>query len=170
MLSIFSVEWKNIWHILIVGIVAYSALLLMLRVSGKRTLSKMNAFDFIGTVAIGSTLASVISDTTKPLSEGLFVLFFLILFQFILEWASTRFNGVHATIKSEPQLLFYRGRMMKGIMKKARLREEDILQAIREEGLGSLNDVDAVILEGNGTLSVVQDVAHKQDESTLKNI
>lgn len=49
-------------RILVVGILSYILIVFVLRVSGKRTLSKMNSFDFIVTVALGSVLASILTN------------------------------------------------------------------------------------------------------------
>ena len=51
-------SWAGLGRVLVVGVLAYSALVLLLRISGKRTLTKMNAFDLVVTVALGSTLAT----------------------------------------------------------------------------------------------------------------
>lgn len=62
--------WAGLLRTLAVGVLAYSALVVVLRVSGKRTLSKMNAFDFVVTVALGSTLASTLLSKGVALAEG----------------------------------------------------------------------------------------------------
>lgn len=62
--------WEPLLRIMIVGVLAYVALVVFLRVSGKRTLSKMNAFDFVVTVALGSTLATVLLSRNIALSDG----------------------------------------------------------------------------------------------------
>ena len=62
--------WAGLLRVLVVGALAYAALVLLLRVSGKRTLSKMNAFDLVVTVALGSTLATVLPSRDVALAEG----------------------------------------------------------------------------------------------------
>ena len=57
-------------RVLFVGVAAYAALVIFLRISGKRTLSKMNAFDLVVTVALGSTLATVVLSKDVALAEG----------------------------------------------------------------------------------------------------
>ncbi|MDP9439064.1 MAG: DUF421 domain-containing protein, partial [Actinomycetota bacterium] len=53
-------SWVGLFRVAAVGTAAYFALVLLLRISGKRTLSKINAFDLVVTVALGSTLATVL--------------------------------------------------------------------------------------------------------------
>ena len=62
--------WSGLLRIIVVGTLAYAALVVLLRVWGKRTLSRMNAFDFVVTVALGSTLATVLLSRNVALLEG----------------------------------------------------------------------------------------------------
>jgi uncharacterized membrane protein YcaP (DUF421 family) len=84
-------------------------LVLLLRVSGKRTLTKMNAFDLVVTVALGSTLATVLLTKSVALAEGLTAFMLLIFLQFVLTWLSVRSRAVSRLVKSEPTLLAYQG-------------------------------------------------------------
>ena len=70
----FFTHWFDLARVLIVGVSAYAALVFLLRISGKRTLSKMNAFDLVVTVALGSTLATILLSKDVALAEGLLAL------------------------------------------------------------------------------------------------
>ena len=61
---------EGILRTIIVGVLAYAALIIFLRISGKRTLSKLNAFDLVVTVALGSTLSSILVQKSIALAEG----------------------------------------------------------------------------------------------------
>ncbi len=61
-LGIYFDSWDGPARVILVGVPAYLSLLLLLRVSGKRTLAKMNAFDFIVTIALGSILATLLTS------------------------------------------------------------------------------------------------------------
>ena len=84
-------------------------LLLLLRVSGKRTLTRMNAFDLVVTVALGSTLATVLLTKSVALAEGLTAFVLLIFLQFVLTWLFVRSQAASRLVKSEPTLLVYQG-------------------------------------------------------------
>lgn len=62
--------WAGLGRTLMVGVLAYAALVSLLRISGKRTLSKMNTFDLVVTVALGSTLATVLLSKDVALAEA----------------------------------------------------------------------------------------------------
>jgi len=76
--KIFFNSWFDLLRVLIVAVLAYASLVGFLRVSGKRTLSKMNAFDLVVTVALGSTLATILLSKDVALAEGLLALAVLI--------------------------------------------------------------------------------------------
>jgi len=63
-------DFAGLFHVFFSGIFAYAILVVFLRVSGKRTLSKMNSFDFVVTIALGSTLAATIVNTSIPHDES----------------------------------------------------------------------------------------------------
>jgi uncharacterized membrane protein YcaP (DUF421 family) len=71
-------SWAGLGRVLVVGTLAYVALVLLLRISGKRTLTKLNAFDLVVTVALGSTLATVLLSKSVALAEGALALCLLI--------------------------------------------------------------------------------------------
>ena len=148
-------NWAGILRILIVGPVAYAALVVMLRVSGKRTLTKLNAFDLVVTVALGSVLATVILSKSVPLLEGILALALLIGLQFAITWLSVRVGWVDKLVKSEPTLAFSNGSFLDGPLRRQRLTESEIVSAMRASGHPEAQDVAAVILETDGSLSVL---------------
>lgn len=145
---------EGIIRVLVVGIAAYVALVALLRVSGKRTLAKLNAFDFVVTVALGSTLATVLLSTDVALAEGVAALALLAGLQFVVAWASVRWRRVERLVKSEPTLVYHRGSLA-GPMRRQRVTEDELRQAARGQGYADLDDVVAIVLETDGTLSVL---------------
>ena len=141
---------------LVIGVFAYVALVIILRISGKRTLSAMNAFDFIVTVALGSTLASVITSRDVSLAEGVLALGLLVGLQYVVSWFSVRSERMQTAVRSEPRLLFHAGEFLHDAMRRERIAESEIRQALRSEGVGSLDSVRSIVLETNGNLSVLQ--------------
>ena len=149
-------DYASLGRILLVGTLAYTALIVMLLVSGNRTLAKMNAFDFVVTVAFGSTLAAIMLNDSISLSEGVVALFLLVGLQFIVTWLSVRFRKFDELVKSQPVLLVYAGSMLKPAMKRARVTPDEILTAVRSQGFGSLDEVEAVVFETDGSFAVVK--------------
>lgn len=154
------IEWyfqngTDILRVIAVGVPMYFILVFLLRISGKRTLSKMNQFDFVITIAFGSAIASILLQKSIPLIEGITALALLIFLQFIVTWSSVRFSFVDNLIKSEPTLVFYQGRFLKSNMKSVRVNESEIYSAMRTNGINDIKDVYQVIVETKGSLSVI---------------
>lgn len=147
--------WQGLTRLVAVGIPAYLALILLLRISGKRTLSKFNAFDLIVTVAFGSTLAAAFVNSDLSLIEVVGALALLVMLQFVITWSSVRWHSVHRLVKSEPQLLYHDGRFLRGAMHRERITEAELLAAIRAQGVGAVDGVAAIVLETEGTISVI---------------
>jgi len=153
---VFFDNWQGLVRVVVVGGVAYAALIVLLRVSGKRTLAKLNAFDFVVTIALGSTLATVLLSSTVALAEGVTALALLIGLQYLVAWASTRSRIVERLVKSEPTLV-YRDGFLRGAMRRERVTPDELRQAARSQGRADLTEVTAIVLETDGTLSILTD-------------
>lgn len=147
--------WHDILRILVVGPVAYAGLVVCLRISGKRTLAKMNAFDLVVTVAFGSTFASSLLSSDVAIAEALSAFALLCALQYIVVTLSVRFEWFQNMIKAQPALLFHRGEFIETAMRQERVTHEEILAAMRGSGATDPAQVGAVILETDGTLSIL---------------
>jgi uncharacterized membrane protein YcaP (DUF421 family) len=148
--------WESILRTLLVGVLAYIALVTLLRLSGKRTLSKLNAFDLIVTVALGSTLASALLTKDVSLADGMLAFGLLIALQFVVTWSSVRLRWVRRLVTGQPLMLMYRGEFLRDALLRARVTDEEVRAAIRSAGITFLRDVEAVVLETDGSFSVVR--------------
>jgi len=149
-------DWQSLIRVVVVGAAAYAALIVLLRTSGKRTLAKLNAFDFIVTVALGSTLATVLLSSTVALAEGIMALAVLVGLQYVVAWSSIRSRAVERLVKSEPTLV-YRDGFLHGAMRRQRVTADELRQAARGRGHADLAEVAAIVLETDGSLSVLAD-------------
>ncbi len=153
--DLFFDNWQHLGHVAISTVIAFVVLFLFLRISGKRTLSKLNAFDFVVTVALGSTLAYMMLSLV-PLLEGVTVLLLIILMQFVFAWMARSSQGMEKMVNSVPSLLFYDGIFMEKEMAKEAITEEEIHAAMRSSGIFHIDDVKAVVMELNGEISVIK--------------
>ena len=162
-------SWQSIMRMVVITILAYGALIVLLRSFGKRSLSKMNAFDFIVTIALGSTLATVALTKSIPLVDGVLAFFMLLLLQYLITWLSVRVKVVKSLVTSTPALLYYRGSMLHQVMKKERITVEELHAKVREKGFSSLAEVDAVVLETTGDLTIIRKM-QEDNATTLQQV
>ncbi|GGO71412.1 DUF421 domain-containing protein [Nocardioides deserti] len=148
-------SWTDVLRIVLVGAAGYAALVALLRVSGKRTLAKLNAFDFVVTIALGSTLATVLTDAKLAWSEGVAALALLVVLQLLVAFVTAHVGAARSWVTAQPTALLVDGEPLPDAMRRTRTNLAEVRQAIRSSGLGDLGRVAAVVLETDGTLSVI---------------
>lgn len=156
-------SWFDLLHVAFVGTSVYVGLIVGLRVTGKRTLSKWNAFDFVATIALGSTLATAFLSKEVALAEGLFAVGLLIALQFVITWMAVRFSFIRHLVKAEPTLLLEEGEFCERALRDQRVTRSEVRAAIRSAGCAALEDVSAVVLETDGSFSVI-----KRSQQTMR--
>ena len=162
-------SWSDIARVLAVGSAAYVTVVVVLRLTGKRTLSKLNAFDLVVSVALGSTLATILLSSDVSWAEGATALALLAGLQFVVAWTTTHLPGGRSVVTARPTLLLDDGRMLPHALKEQRVTEDEIRQAVRATGSGDLADIAAVVLESDGSFSVIS-TSKAGDRSALEGV
>lgn len=157
-------NWETIGQIIIMSVLVYIGIVAIVRISGKRTLSELNAFDFIVTVTIGSISATTILSVKTTLVDGIVAIGSLVALQYIVAKLDVHLKLVNKVLKSDPTLLYHNGSYLEKNMKKMRITHQDILQEVRLVGGTVMENVTAVILESNGKLSVISDISQESSE------
>lgn len=165
--NVFFDTWESILRTVIIGVLGYLSLIIMLRISGKRTLSQMKEFDFIVTVALGSTLATVLLNKNINLADGITALGLLILLQYILASVSILSRRFTKLISSEPTLIFFNGDFLRRALNRERVTEAEVRSILRSQQVNDLDEVEAVVLESNGQFSVLRKGDHSNPRSSL---
>lgn len=148
-------SWSDILRVLLVGAAAYVTLVAVLRISGKRTLAKLNAFDLVVTVALGSTLATILLTSSVSWAEGTAALVTLAALQFVVAAVTSRVPAVRELVTARPTYLVRDGALVETALRGQRVSDAEIRQALRGAGRSDLRGVAAVVLETDGSLSVI---------------
>ena len=159
--------WSGLWRVAVLAVLTYCWLVIVLRVYGKRTLAKLNAFDFVVTVALGSILATTILSRDATWSKGALALASLCTLQWLIAKASLKWPWFFWVTRSTPRLLLFKGSFIYAAMESARVGASDIRAAVRKHGSTALKEVHAVVLETDGSLSVIDKPG---DGSTLCDV
>jgi uncharacterized membrane protein YcaP (DUF421 family) len=149
-------SWGRVGALAVAFVVVYGWLVVVLRVSGKRTLAKLSAFDFVVTIALGSTLSTVIVSRDVPLVEGTLALLGLVVLQYGAARSTQQWSWFDKLVKSQPTALLVNGRLRENAMVRNRLRGDEVAAAVRKAGFASLGDVACVVLETDGTFNVLE--------------
>lgn len=145
----------RLYHIAIVASISYVVLFIFVRIAGKRSLAKLNAFDFIVTITLGSTLSSMIL-VQVPIAEGALALFVILILQFLIAKMAKESQVMEKVINSSPTILFYDGKFLEDNMSKEVVTKEEIYSQIRKFRIERMSDVKAVVMELTGEITVVK--------------
>ena len=162
--SLFETSWPQLAEVALAALLAYFAIILIVRVNGSRTTSQLNSFDWIINVMIGSLAASGVRLEDGSILEALAAIVVLSGLQFTLTWVTQRSRAAEKVVKQEPVLLTHKGEFLDEAMSRTRISEDEIMTALRSNGMTSAEDANWVILETNGTLSVIP----RQDDLTIE--
>jgi len=154
--------WVPILRVLLIGTLSYIAVVALLRYSGKRALTKMNAFDMVVTVAIGSAFASAVMSKAVTFVDGVVAWVLLLVLQRWFAGLSIRLGWFGRYLKAQPSLIIYRGNILWDNARREQLGQLEILGGLRSQGVAALEDVLAMVLEPDGSFSVVELSAEKE--------
>lgn len=160
---------QPIIRIIIVGFTAYIAIVLILKISGKRTLASMSGFDFVIAVTIGAVFGRTLTTKDLSISEAVTAFVLLAVLQFIFAYFDGKSDVFKRIFNTKPTLLYYNGEFIQKNLHKERLDESKVIGAARKKGFGSMDDVAAVILEIDATLSVIGK-SREGESSTFKDL
>jgi uncharacterized membrane protein YcaP (DUF421 family) len=149
-------SWHSLERIAVVGALAYLTLVIVLRLTGHKSLTKMNVFDFVFVVALGDVLASGLMDKEATYTETVAGLAVLLALRIVLQFAAKKSDSFERLLNGAALLLYRRGEFMEGAMRREDVTREEILAAMRQENIYSLDDVEAVVLETDGAFSVIK--------------
>lgn len=135
------------------GLGILTATIIMTRIVGLRTFSKMSSFDFAITVATGSIIASI-TVTSASLANGVIGLATLLALQWTIAWLR-RHSQAAKVVDNTPRLLMVDGEFVPGALTHARVTRDDVLAKLREANCLRLSDARAVVLETTGDISVL---------------
>ncbi|HZF93981.1 MAG TPA: YetF domain-containing protein [Allosphingosinicella sp.] len=141
---------------LVLTAIALAWTIVMIRMVGLRSLSKMSAFDFVATIATGSLIATAATrDAWPDFAQALAALAAIFLVQWLLAAARRRSRRVRELVGNDPVLLVEDGRFIEAALAETRVTREEVLENLRAANVGSLAEVRAVVMETTGDISVL---------------
>ncbi|HLU72271.1 MAG TPA: YetF domain-containing protein [Nonomuraea sp.] len=134
----------------------YVALLVIFRISGKRTLAQVTTFDFALLLIISEATQQALLGEDFSITVALLVIVTLVALDRLADFLGWRFPRVGTALDGTPVVLIERGRMLEDRMRLHHLDAEQVLQEARSsQGVRSLDEIDYAILERSGVISVI---------------
>lgn len=159
--------WAPIIHTLVLGSAGYVALVLLLRVTGARTMAKMTPLDFVVAVTLGSAFGRTVTAVDVPLAQAVVALALLIALQWLLATGRAQWGWFRRAVDPPPVLLWYNNELIMPNLRKHQLTETDVHTAARESGHGSMDGLRAVIMQQDGSLGVIVDGSMGDGQTVL---
>jgi uncharacterized membrane protein YcaP (DUF421 family) len=136
--------------------IVYLVLLLLFRISGKRSLSQVTTFDFVVLLIVGEASQQALLGENFSITHAALVVATLILLDRISDYLGWRLPAFGRVTQSIPVILVEDGRVLTQVLAKEHLDESDILTAAREtQGLERLDQIKWAVLETSGGISIV---------------
>lgn len=146
-------SWESFGLVLVSTVLIYVVVIAYTRMAGPRSLATMSSFDFAATVAIGSTVATV-ANLGTPLVHGIAALAVLYGAQAVAAFMRRK-RSVATALDNSPLVLMVRGEVLSDHLRTAHLAEAELWSQLRRRGIANPDDVEAVLLETTGDVSVL---------------
>lgn len=136
--------------------IVYFVLWAIIRISGRRTLGEMTAFDFVLFLIIGGATQRGLTGQDYSLTNAFLLISTFIVIDVLLSLAESRSPLVSRVLKGEPMILVEDGRLLKDRARHARVTEGDVLASARQlEGLERIDQIKFAILESSGKITII---------------
>jgi len=137
------------------SVAVYAFLLVAIRIFGRRELGQLTAFDIIVLLTLSNILQNSMIGNDNSVTGGMIGAGVLLSANLILAFVVSRRSGAERVIEGTPRILIHDGKLQERAMRLELLTEQQLLAAVRREGIERFEDVHLAIAEPNGLISVI---------------
>ena len=148
---------NNYVRIIVSTIAVYLFLIIAIRLFGKKELAQLSVFDLVFILLISNVVQNAMTGPDTTLSGGLTGAAALFLVNYSLKFLEFRFPIFSKAIQGEAVMLIFKGKVNQKNLEKAKITMDELLEAIREHGLTTIEEVDLAVFEVDGNISVLSD-------------
>jgi uncharacterized membrane protein YcaP (DUF421 family) len=142
-------------------ILLFTLVIIILRLMGKRQIGELQPFELVVTLLLSELAAIPMSSSDLPLLSGIIPMLILLLGQLTLSWWTLKNARIRGIICGRPSVLIEKGRILEDELLKIRLNLTDLLELLRIQGYSDISQLDYVIMETCGQISVVPKPAYR---------
>ncbi|OUN01397.1 MAG: hypothetical protein BAA04_06090 [Firmicutes bacterium ZCTH02-B6] len=137
-------------------LLVYVALLVVVRLTGKREMGHVSPFDFVVAILIAEVAVLPIAEPQRPVWNGLVPLATIVFAELALSWLTLKSQRVRDVVTGRPSIVIRDGRLVEEELRSVRFCIDDLLESLRSKDVADITDVEVAILEPNGSLSVIR--------------
>lgn len=142
-----------VWEFIVRGVLVYVALLVMVRISGRRTVGQFTPFDLLVVMLLSESVSNALTGGDHSLAGGLIVAAVLIALKLLAEFAASRSSRMEQLLDGSAVLLGRDGKVFDMVLRRYRLSMSEIEQALREADC-TLDEMQCVFLEADGVITI----------------
>lgn len=144
------------WNLILRAFVVYTAVLLLLRLSGKRQMGQTTPTEFVAILLISNAVQNAMNAGDNSLVGGLLLAVVLIFLSWGISVLTFKSRAFSVLFEGRPTLLIHKGELITKHLNHERLTHEDLKSMMRKQGVHHLSEVHTAILESDGSLSITR--------------
>jgi uncharacterized membrane protein YcaP (DUF421 family) len=133
----------------------YLAVLLAVRIMGKREVGQLSAFDLVVAIMIAELAAMAMENINMPIYQGFIPIYTLVGMEILFSWLSLKNHTIRGLVDGKPSIVISNGRIVEKELRKLRYNVSDLLSQLREKDVCNIADVQFAVLETSGELTVL---------------
>ncbi len=137
------------------SVIFFVALNVVMRFLGKRQMGEMELTDFVTTIMLSELAVFPVTNPQTPISHGLAGMALMAGLEFASSYISRKSTGARSFIDGKPLILLAKGRVIEKNLTRSRISTDELFAAMRKEGYRGVEDVEYIILEQTGAISVI---------------
>ena len=142
------------WELVIRGIVVYTAIVLLLRMTGKRQIGQLSPLDLVLLLIISNAVQNSMNGGDNSLIGGLILAVTLVGLNYLVGLVAFKSRRMENALEGRPQVLIHNGKIFEDVMLDAKLTRAELDSVLRHQGYFEIKDIKLAILETNGTVSI----------------
>jgi uncharacterized membrane protein YcaP (DUF421 family) len=147
-----SLPW---WEFILRGLIIYVFLIVLLRLTGKRQVGQMAPFDLVLLLVLSNAVQNAMNGGDNSVIGGIVSAVTLVTANWLVGLLTYRDKTMEALVEGRPDVLVHNGKLFEGALRHAKLTRHELMNALREAGCVTVEDVHAALLENDGTISVI---------------
>jgi uncharacterized membrane protein YcaP (DUF421 family) len=152
--------------VLIRAVILYILVIFAVRLMGKRQLGELQPSELVITILVSNIATLPLEDVSIPLSVGVTPILALVCFEVITSWLSLKIPNVRRIISGRPKIIISNGRIDSEVMRDLRFSVDDLMTALRGNGIFRIDEVQYAIVETTGSVSVMKKTG---DDTPVRN-
>jgi uncharacterized membrane protein YcaP (DUF421 family) len=144
------------WQFIVRGAVIYLAVLLLLRLGGKRQIGQMGTGEFVAILLISNAVQNAMNGGDNSITGGLILAAVLIGLSVLVDYLTYRSKACEVVLQGRPTLLIHQGKLLHPNLEKELLNVHEVKTMLRRQGIHDLAEVREAVLESGGWISVIK--------------